>query len=539
MKKILILSFLIVSLLITGCAKKPVLEVSLQEIKLKVGEKSKIEASVLNGDSSLIKYTSNSPTIVSVNEKGEIEALSKGMTRINITYEDDDNELSEYCNITVEENDDVKEIIVQDGVIVVNKDDSYHLNFQINPVGGKILKTVYTSSNPSVASIDENGSISGLEYGNTIVKVTINDYVSKEIPVYVIEKDVNPQFVVLPTEISSKYESLELYIGDSKNILVDILGNSLKDCLYNVQSDNLEVLRIDNDKIVGVSDGNATLTITTINNLTKKIGVTVKSKEVPVSQIVLESKSSYSISVGGTIGLNVKVLPLNATNKELSFTSSNQSVATVSNDGIVKAVGEGSSIITISTSDGSKKITVAINVSSQSSNNSSSGNSGGNSSGGSSSGSSKGNSTGNIPPIDSSIPGAGSEEAFQACRNSSPILILYINGVRYGQDGSITIKVGQTVNVKVELPTQCGKFIRMVRNNYDGSSNWSSIVKQVNTPKATASSPVSVSSYTWSITGLKAGGAKLSQTVQFDVRTAKGTTGNIKSMVRLGIQVVN
>ena len=80
---------------------------------------------------------------------------------------------------------------------------------------------------------------------------------------------------------------------------------------------------------------------------------------VPVSSVSL-SQTSVALEVGGTFSLSATVSPSNATDKEVTWSSSNTSVATVSN-GVVKAVGEGSANITASA--GGKSAVCQVTVS--------------------------------------------------------------------------------------------------------------------------------------------------------------------------------
>ena len=73
-----------------------------------------------------------------------------------------------------------------------------------------------------------------------------------------------------------------------------------------------------------------------------------------VSQLVMMSGEA-SVDVGSTISLSCGISPSNATNKTLSWSTSNASVATVSSSGVVTGVSAGSAIITATTCDGSGK----------------------------------------------------------------------------------------------------------------------------------------------------------------------------------------
>lgn len=90
----------------------------------------------------------------------------------------------------------------------------------------------------------------------------------------------------------------------------------------------------------------------------------VEVEQIPVDHILLD-KSDVTLTEGDSESLTATVSPSNATNKNVSWTSSNTSIATVS-DGIVKAVKSGTSTIKVTTSDGGKtaecKVTVKAKV---------------------------------------------------------------------------------------------------------------------------------------------------------------------------------
>lgn len=74
---------------------------------------------------------------------------------------------------------------------------------------------------------------------------------------------------------------------------------------------------------------------------------------VPALSIELD-KTEVELEVGGTLELFAKVLPVNARNSNVVWSSDNNNIATVSDDGVVKALNEGSSVITVTTTDGTE-----------------------------------------------------------------------------------------------------------------------------------------------------------------------------------------
>ncbi len=94
---------------------------------------------------------------------------------------------------------------------------------------------------------------------------------------------------------------------------------------------------------------------------TKALSITINAASVAVTGVTL-NKTSTSLVIGGTETLTPIVAPSNATNQNVSWSSSNTGVATVSAAGLVEAKAAGTAIITVTTTDGSKTATCTVTV---------------------------------------------------------------------------------------------------------------------------------------------------------------------------------
>ncbi|MES5890801.1 Ig-like domain-containing protein [Lacticaseibacillus paracasei] len=72
--------------------------------------------------------------------------------------------------------------------------------------------------------------------------------------------------------------------------------------------------------------------------------------------------AAASVKVGSTTALTATVSPADATDKSVSYASSNTAVATVSSAGVLTGVSAGSATITVTTHDGSKTASTAVTV---------------------------------------------------------------------------------------------------------------------------------------------------------------------------------
>lgn len=77
---------------------------------------------------------------------------------------------------------------------------------------------------------------------------------------------------------------------------------------------------------------------------------------------ITTTPTSVTLEKGTTQALSTVLVPANATNQNVTYTSSNQNVATVSADGVITAVGEGTATITVTSADGGYTATCAVTV---------------------------------------------------------------------------------------------------------------------------------------------------------------------------------
>ena len=125
----------------------------------------------------------------------------------------------------------------------------------------------------------------------------------------------------------------------------------------NVSISDKNVIRFVNGKLIAKSPGTSTITIKHDGH---SITYDIKVPGVFVTGINLD-KTNLEIKEGKTQTLTATILPENATNKNVKWSSSNEKVATV-NNGVVTAISEGTATITVTTDDGAKKATCNVKV---------------------------------------------------------------------------------------------------------------------------------------------------------------------------------
>ena len=140
---------------------------------------------------------------------------------------------------------------------------------------------------------------------------------------------------------------------EKKNIQVDeyaqIIVNS-RAKKYEYISDNTSVAIISYGRVKGVAEGTANITVSVADSNYKPeqvtLQVTVSEKKIEITEVLL-NKYAETLTEGDTITLSAEVLPYDTTySKNVSWSSSNEAVATVSADGTVTAKSAGTAIIT-------------------------------------------------------------------------------------------------------------------------------------------------------------------------------------------------
>lgn len=194
---------------------------------------------------------------------------------------------------------------------------------------------VWTSSDRSVAVVDNKGVISALKVG--ISKITGTSVVD---PTKTVFCDIN--VVGVPVEsITLDKDNVNLDMGSTSTITATIAPGNASDKTVQWSSDNTSVASVDMSGVVtGLKPGIATITAASNSDSSKKAACTVN-----VNGLVLD-KSSATVSNGKYALLTAAVMP----KTNLVWESSNKDIATVQ-DGLVKTIKPGSAAITVKTED--------------------------------------------------------------------------------------------------------------------------------------------------------------------------------------------
>ncbi len=234
----------------------------------------------------------------------------------------------------------------------LEKGETATISATITPSNATDKKVTWTTSNSSVASVN-NGRITAKSVGTA--RITAKTSNGKEASCTVTVK--NP--VINPTGIRLSKTSINLTKGSTTTITATVNPIDATNKSVTWTTSNSRVATVSNGKITAKSAGTATITAKTSNGKKATCKVTVKNPTVNATSVKL-SKTSVSLVKGKTTTIKATVTPSNATNKKVTWTTSNSKVATVSN-GKITAKSAGTATITAKTSNG-KKATCKVTV---------------------------------------------------------------------------------------------------------------------------------------------------------------------------------
>lgn len=180
---------------------------------------------------------------------------------------------------------------------------------------------------------------------NGIVGYVFQSYL-KEVPEKQIEK------------INVKIDKTTINKGETIKLNVEILPEEAKNHEVIYSSNNNNVAQVDGSgNITGIKSGKATITVKAKeNNVSSSVNITVYT---PVSDVILQEDEIY-LQKEEEITIKPIIFPADASNKNISFKSLDTNVVTVTSNGLIKAIEEGTTTIEVKTEEG--KITKQVKI---------------------------------------------------------------------------------------------------------------------------------------------------------------------------------
>lgn len=223
--------------------------------------------------------------------------------------------------------------------------ETVQLNAIVLPSNAVDKTVVWTSSNQSVATITTSGVVTAISEGTS----TITAKVGGKTGTCVVTVSNR---VVVTTSIELDIVSLELIEGQTATLNATVSPSDATNKTVTWTSSDASIATVEDGKVTALSKGTATITASSNDGSGKHASCSVNVKRL-VSSITLE-KTSMTIYNGQTVAIIATVNPEDANNTELTWNSSDPSIAVVSSSsGILTGISRGNTTITATANDGS------------------------------------------------------------------------------------------------------------------------------------------------------------------------------------------
>ncbi|GIP37069.1 hypothetical protein J31TS4_03490 [Paenibacillus sp. J31TS4] len=217
---------------------------------------------------------------------------------------------------------------------------------------------IWSSSDESIAKVTSNGglkaSVQGRAEGTATITVTTVDGGHSATSTVTVEN-------IPVAGVSLAPEEVEILVGTTQVLTPTVTPANASNQKVSWSSDDSSIASVDETGVVkALQPGTATITVTTADGGYTASAVVI-AKGIPVREISL-NHPKVTLAVDRTHLLSTAILPKNASNLNVIWSSSDPSVATVDANGRVKGVAPGNAIITATTEDGGLAATSEVTV---------------------------------------------------------------------------------------------------------------------------------------------------------------------------------
>ena len=319
------------------------------EIVLVEGSSQTLTATVepTNATNKNVTWSSDHEAIATVDQNGTVTARRGGQATITVTTADGRKTATCTVKVKIQIGEPVQSVGLNKTELALEVGKTGTLEAIVEPSDATNKNVIWSSSNPEVATVD-NGVVTTVSAGEAIITVTTEDGGKTA----TCKVTVNALQTVPVTGVTLDKAELTLKEGSTGTLKATVEPQNATNNTVTWSSSNPEFATVDNGVVTAVSAGEATITVTTEDGgKTATCKVTVTPKTVPVSSIQVQGAAS--IYVGDTAKLTATITPDGASNKAVTWDSQNKDIATVDQQGNVKALKAGTATITATAQDGS------------------------------------------------------------------------------------------------------------------------------------------------------------------------------------------
>ena len=299
-------------------------------------------------DTAALTWSSSNSAVAAVSADGLVTPVGVGTATVTVVSVSNPNATAS-CAVTVRRPPVTSVSLGQSSAtLYIDNTAGLQLNATVLPADAEDPSLAWTSDSEVIATVSGSGLVLPANIGTATITATSvsNPNVRASCTVTVTYPPVS--------SVSLDRTSANLRTNDMQGLLLTatVLPAAAENTSVTWSSSDTDVIVVDEYGMVApIGPGTATVTATSVSNPTLSASCSFTVKQF-VETIYLDGESA-ALLVGETEQLTASVYPFNATDKRLSWSSSDPDVASVDANGVVTALDAGSAVITASALDGS------------------------------------------------------------------------------------------------------------------------------------------------------------------------------------------
>lgn len=304
---------------------------------------------IADGVNRKVLWSSTDESVLTVDQQGKVTFVAPGSAAVVAKTEDGG--FTAYCNFVVSV--PVEEVRITSEDLILNVGDEIALTAEVLPLTASNRTVEWSTTDTNVITIDSNGTLKAVNAGHAAVFCRsldngAEDYINVYVRQPVSSVTMNTNAITVPKgTVFWLYATILPEDADLK--IVD--WSSSDETLATVGPDGM---------VTALMPGIVTITATSRD--TGDTDFCIVTIEEPVTSITLLTGDSQTLFVGAQFTIVPEVLPIDAPNKNVTFVSSNENIATVDANGVVTAIMGGECDIIVTTEERQLKAICHITV---------------------------------------------------------------------------------------------------------------------------------------------------------------------------------
>lgn len=300
-----------------------------------IGETVQLKATVLPSDATdkEVTWASSKQSVATVSGNGLITAVAEGSSTITASA----GGKSATCQVTVSKRTiPVTSVTINSYSLILEEGQSTTLVATVSPSDATDKTVQWSSSNTAVVTVDGYGTLTAVAEGSAAVIAKAGDQ-SATCVVTVLKK------VIPVLSVSLDRNAVTLEPGQSTTLVATVSPSDATDKTVSWTNSDDSVISLSNGSITALKEGSSTVTAKAGDKSASCV-VTVTKSVVPVSSVTLD-KTSLTLEKGESVTLVATVSPSDATDKTVTWSSSDASIVSVDQNGTILARKGGSASV--------------------------------------------------------------------------------------------------------------------------------------------------------------------------------------------------